>query len=359
MTINADKLLEWIEKQSNLNYSSPTAESISYVLQTLKKFILSQSQPVPSGEQEVLSGRAIFKSEQPEGEVTAQKVLEAELQKENFKGVYVEETSQSRPTRFMNGMGIVLNAMKIYAQSMVAKAIEEKDREIEKCKSFIDKCRQDIGKLESQLKSEQPKGEVTEKDFGAIIIGEDKDGNKFTLGSDGETHKQCFTLAQSMVAKAIAGELKIRSALIRRIKLLEKEIESYQESVDDVVSENMKLKSKEAPVDVEKQKLKRLSHCQFLIKFQEWMNRVTQDTPMRLETDFDDVAMMFLTEAFPSPKELEQFDKDIFKLLSKAPVQLPCDIEIERCSCPDLETEKKGWIRGAKWMRDKIQSTLK
>lgn len=36
-----------------------------------------------------------------------------------------------------------------------------------------------------------------------------------------------------------------------------------------------------------------------LIRFQEWMNQVTQSNPMQLETDNDDVAMMFLEHEKP------------------------------------------------------------
>lgn len=33
-----------------------------------------------------------------------------------------------------------------------------------------------------------------------------------------------------------------------------------------------------------------------LIKFLEWMNEINRTDPMRLETDNDDIAMMFLAE---------------------------------------------------------------
>ena len=34
---------------------------------------------------------------------------------------------------------------------------------------------------------------------------------------------------------------------------------------------------------------------------------------------------------------------------------LPSNEEIDRCSCPDLETQRDGWRRGAKWMRNIIK----
>lgn len=40
-----------------------------------------------------------------------------------------------------------------------------------------------------------------------------------------------------------------------------------------------------------------------LIRFQEWMNRVVQSNPMQLETDNDDVAMMFLDGDIRIPDE--------------------------------------------------------
>jgi len=35
---------------------------------------------------------------------------------------------------------------------------------------------------------------------------------------------------------------------------------------------------------------------EILIKFLEWMNEVSRKQPMRLETDFDDIIMMFMEE---------------------------------------------------------------
>lgn len=35
---------------------------------------------------------------------------------------------------------------------------------------------------------------------------------------------------------------------------------------------------------------------EILVKFLEWMNEVNASTPMRLETDFEDIAEMFMEE---------------------------------------------------------------
>lgn len=38
------------------------------------------------------------------------------------------------------------------------------------------------------------------------------------------------------------------------------------------------------------------SDVKFLVEFLEWMNKINSETPMQLETDDDDIAMMFLEE---------------------------------------------------------------
>lgn len=43
--------------------------------------------------------------------------------------------------------------------------------------------------------------------------------------------------------------------------------------------------------------------------FQKWCNDVTNENPMMLETDPDDVADMYLTERFGSPQKLEAFER--------------------------------------------------
>ncbi len=52
-------------------------------------------------------------------EKLAEVILKTELQKENFDRVYVEETSQARPTRFIDGTYVVIKAMKeIHSQAL-------------------------------------------------------------------------------------------------------------------------------------------------------------------------------------------------------------------------------------------------
>lgn len=48
---------------------------------------------------------------------------------------------------------------------------------------------------------------------------------------------------------------------------------------------------------------------ELLIKFLDWYYKEGQKNPMRFETDNEDIAMMFLQEEFPSPKELEAFER--------------------------------------------------
>ena len=40
-----------------------------------------------------------------------------------------------------------------------------------------------------------------------------------------------------------------------------------------------------------------------LIRFLEWMNKTTQETPMRLETNHEDIAMMFLSQDSHAPSD--------------------------------------------------------
>ena len=78
MSINADKLLEWIESDEANNY-----HLTQYIYkQKLKDFIISQSQ-----EQEVLSGRAIFKTDQPEKEHKAISGLEKSYAEEDVEKI--------------------------------------------------------------------------------------------------------------------------------------------------------------------------------------------------------------------------------------------------------------------------------
>jgi hypothetical protein len=46
-----------------------------------------------------------------------------------------------------------------------------------------------------------------------------------------------------------------------------------------------------------------------IMDFQKWCNDVTNENPMMLETDPDDVADMYLTERFGSPQKLEAFER--------------------------------------------------
>lgn len=55
-----------------------------------------------------------------------------------------------------------------------------------------------------------------------------------------------------------------------------------------------------------------------LVKFQEWTIKIQQAEPMRLETDYDDVAMMFLEETPKARLALEEKDKEIERLKSPA-----------------------------------------
>lgn len=62
------------------------------------------------------------------------------------------------------------------------------------------------------------------------------------------------------------------------------------------------------------------------------------------------------TPFFDDEKKLELNNTPALWWMEK--IELPSNEQIERSSCPDLETEKKGWKRGLKYMIDSLKTKI-
>jgi hypothetical protein len=69
-------------------------------------------------------------------EKSKEEILKKELQKENFTKVLVEETSQARPNRLINGNYVVIKAMQEYA-----------DQETSKLREDLELCRKSLADI--------------------------------------------------------------------------------------------------------------------------------------------------------------------------------------------------------------------